>query len=426
MSVEQNDTKTALDLARQLAELNRKNQEANQKIREQSEKEKEERAKEEAERTRALEQAVLEKKLKEENERRKEFFDSLERELEEEKKQKKKTGIFPKKEKKEASKDGPKLSLFFNKKPKEEKMPASEPEVIKTEPKGTEKKVPKTKPESVTEAEPVAETPVTKAEPITETPVTEEPATETEPTTEEPTTEASVTEEPVAEAEPAAKESAPKKTGKPSLLSLFSSGKSPSRKTKGRKEKPTLKKSYPTRQLTHDDSEDKELKELKEKLYPGKYEPSPDGRISVPAADPDQEYIDWKEQAKKSRERLDRDRFRIMLHDVQERQDDVVVMVLITSDMEKLVLLRTLDEFFQFVDRQNYNVVLSYAFVIYKHEDPKYYLEIPDDEHIQMLMGSLYDLFMKNTLVTPNMIGQIPNIGIFQEIYINAQKGSKV
>lgn len=404
MSVEQNDTKTALDLARQLAELNRKNQEANQKIREQSEKEKEERAKEEAERTRALEQAVLEKKLKEENERRKEFFDSLEQELEEEKKQKK-TGMFPKKEKKETSKDGPTLSSFFRKKPKEEKMPA--PKVIKTEPKGVEEKVPEAKPESVTETKPV-----TEAEPVTKTePATEEPATETGSAT---------------EVTPVTKESAPKKAEKPSLLSLFSSGKSSSRKTKGRKEKPTLKRSYPTRQLTHDDSEDKELKELKEKLYPGKYEASADGRISVPAADPDQEYIDWKEQAKKSRERLNRDRFRIMLHDVQERQDDVVVMVLITSDMEKLVLLRTLDEFFQFVDRQNYNVVLSYAFVIYKHEDPKYYLEIPDDEHVQMLMGSLYDLFMKNTLVTPNMIGQIPNIGIFQEIYINSQKGSKV
>lgn len=398
MSVEQNDTKTALDLARQLAELNRKNQEANQKIREQSEKEKEERAKEEAERTRALEQAVLEKKLKEENERRKEFFDSLGRELEEEKKQKK-TGMFPKKEKKETSKDGPTLSSFFRKKPKEEKMPA--PKVIETEPKAVEEKVPETEPESVTKTEPV-----TEAEPVTKT----EPATE----------------EPIVETESVAKEPVSKKAENPSLLSLFSSGKSSSRKTKGRKEKPTLKRSYPTRQLTHDDSEDKELKELKEKLYPGKYEASADGRISVPAADPDQEYIDWKKQAKKSRERLNRDRFRIMLHDVQERQDDVVVMVLITSDMEKLVLLRTLDEFFQFVDRQNYNVVLSYAFVIYKHEDPKYYLEIPDDEHVQMLMGSLYDLFMKNTLVTPNMIGQVPNIGIFQEIYINSQKGSSV
>lgn len=406
MSVEQNDTKTALDLARQLAELNRKNQEANQKIREQSEKEKEERAKEEAERTRALEQAVLEKKLKEENERRKEFFDSLGREQEEEKKQKK-TGMFPKKEKKETSKDGPTLSSFFRKKPKEEKMPA---------PNGTEvveEKAPEAKPESVAETRPVTETePIAEAEPVTEP----EPVTKTEPATEEP----------IVETESVAKEPVSKKAENPSLLSLFSSGKSSSRKTKGRKEKPTLKRSYPTRQLTHDDSEDKELKELKEKLYPGKYEASADGRISVPAADPDQEYIDWKEQAKKSRERLNRDRFRIMLHDVQERQDDVVVMVLITSDMEKLVLLRTLDEFFQFVDRQNYNVVLSYAFVIYKHEDPKYYLEIPDDEHVQMLMGSLYDLFMKNTLVTPNMIGQIPNIGIFQEIYINAQKGSKV
>lgn len=385
----QSDHAVVFDLSKQVAELNEQNQTANERLKQQSEEERKAREEEERERTRALEQKVRDQKLAEEKERRDRYYEDLKKEQEESQKN-----------------SGGGLFGFWKKKEKaveKEETPDSEPEK-ETEP------VPDLEPDSESVPKPSVPNP-------------DESIPETEPEPEEQDLFSTVvgkmdTDEDVDEPVP---NPAPEKD-KPKLPTLptFPFAKKKTKKerpAKEKKETPHVKKEYKTRPLTHELPLDE--REDKDKMYPGHYEASEEGRTQLVTTDPDQDYIDWREQVKKNKERLDADRYRIMLHDVQERKDDIIVMVLITTDMKSIVLLHTLDEFFQFVEERNGDVSLSYAFVIYKNDDPRYYLEIPNDEHIQKLMVSIRDLFMNNTRITPYMIGQIPNIGIFENVYVN-------
>lgn len=185
--------------------------------------------------------------------------------------------------------------------------------------------------------------------------------------------------------------------------------------------KPKLGKKYPERNLVHENKEEKKLKELRDKLYPGKFEleGSKDNEVEVKTEEPDDDYLAWQKRIVENETRLSADKYRSMLHDVQERRDDVAAIALITSDMKNLIVIKSLDEFFRFVEGRNYDVKLAYAFVVYKHEDPRYYLEVPNDPHIQGIMKSLYDMMMHNSVIVPGLIAKIPNIGIFENVYFN-------
>ena len=195
--------------------------------------------------------------------------------------------------------------------------------------------------------------------------------------------------------------------------------KSPAKETV--EDKPKLGKKYPERNLVHENKEEKKLKELREKLYPGnlELENSKDNKVEVKTEEPDDDYLAWQKRIAENETRLSADKYRSMLHDVQERRDDVAAIALITSDMKNLIVIKSLDEFFQFVEGRNYDVKLAYAFVVYKHEDPRYYLEVPNDPHIQGIMKSLYDMMMHNSVIVPGLIAKIPNIGIFENVYFN-------
>lgn len=377
----QSDHAVVFDLSKQVAELNEQNQTANERLKQQSEEERKAREEAERERTRALEQKVRDQKLAEEKERRDRYYEDLKKEQEESQKN-----------------NGGGLFGFWKKKEKAvEKEESKTPEPEKEEP------IPD-QPEPAPDSEPVPDQSIPTEEPESEEQDLFSTVVGKMDTDED-------MDEPVPN--PAPEKDKPK-------LPTFPFVKKKAKKEKPAKEKketPHVKKEYKTRPLTHELPLDE--REDKDKMYPGHYEASEEGRTQLVTTDPDQDYIDWREQVKKNQERLDADRYRIMLHDVQERKDDIIVMVLITTDMKSIVLLHTLDEFFQFVEERNGDVSLSYAFVIYKNDDPRYYLEIPNDEHIQKLMVSIRDLFMNNTRITPYMIGQIPNIGIFENVYVN-------
>lgn len=195
--------------------------------------------------------------------------------------------------------------------------------------------------------------------------------------------------------------------------------KSPAKETV--ENKPKLGKKYPERNLVHENKEEKKLKELRDKLYPGnlEIEGSKDNEVEVKTEEPDDDYLAWQKRIAENETRLSADKYRSMLHDVQERRDDVAAIALITADMKNLIVIKSLDEFFQFVEGRNYDVKLAYAFVVYKHEDPRYYLEVPNDPHIQGIMKSLYDMMMHNSVIVPGLIAKIPNIGIFENVYFN-------
>ena len=186
-------------------------------------------------------------------------------------------------------------------------------------------------------------------------------------------------------------------------------------------DKPKLGKKYPERNLVHENKEEKKLKELRDKLYPGnlELEGSKDNEVEVKTEEPDDDYLAWQKRIAENETRLSADKYRSMLHDVQERRNDVAAIALITADMKNLIVIKSLDEFFQFVEGRNYDVKLAYAFVVYKHEDPRYYLEVPNDPHIQGIMKSLYDMMMHNSVIVPGLIAKIPNIGIFENVYFN-------
>lgn len=107
-----------------------------------------------------------------------------------------------------------------------------------------------------------------------------------------------------------------------------------------------------------------------------------------------------------------------MLHEMYDHKDDIMLIAIISNDMENLMLMTDIDKFLDYCEKMEDMVTVSYVYALYSDVGPVYYLRKPEEKFLNEIFQAMSNLFLNNKNVTGKMLSSIPNIGIFKHIYI--------
>lgn len=131
--------------------------------------------------------------------------------------------------------------------------------------------------------------------------------------------------------------------------------------------------------------------------------------------------VSLSEDALESKERLARGseiELRLeLIHELQHRRNELIVLMIATNDLHTLFLLRDTDEFFDFLTENENRLQAAYVYAVYRTER-KNYISIISDPVLLSVFEALADLFTSGEKITSRTISQIPDIGIFKELYV--------
>ena len=191
-------------------------------------------------------------------------------------------------------------------------------------------------------------------------------------------------------------------------------GKEQRKEKRGKKEERKGKKEekYKTREVSYDLPEEESFE------YPGEYKASNIGENEYAIDEPSKDYIDWKEEIAKEKKKITEEEIREMIREITSKREELIMIAIVTEELNNLVLLKNPEEFFEFCGKSNIRLELSYIYVLYK-DKAVYYMNKTDDAHIRKIFEDIRECFMSNTMITGQMISKIPNIGMFENIYIS-------
>ena len=145
-------------------------------------------------------------------------------------------------------------------------------------------------------------------------------------------------------------------------------------------------------------------------------EPTGDGEYKVDDLSDEQKA--FKKEMQESPSEVTPDLIYDMIEDIREKRDAIIMIAVISYDMENLMLMREADKFLNYCEKAADDIKVSYIYAVYRDYGAKYYLVKPEDQVLDNIFQAVGTLFIKNDSVTGQMISEIPAIGLFQHIYV--------